>query len=76
MFYNLSQTHFIKGMVWILQDTLTAMEALTAFTQVDPNRNVFDMQVLLESSAQPNWRYFMLMTKGNYTTLQKTAVGL
>ncbi|XP_069113947.1 CD109 antigen-like [Argopecten irradians] len=53
------------------QDTLAAMESLYAFTQVDPNRNVFDMFMELESSASPEWKSLMLMNKHNYTNLQE-----
>ncbi|XP_071092281.1 CD109 antigen-like [Haliotis cracherodii] len=52
------------------QDTLVAMEALFQFTQVDPNRNVFDMMVKLESTASPNWAEIRSFTKANYTRLQ------
>ncbi|XP_048253504.1 CD109 antigen-like [Haliotis rufescens] len=52
------------------QDTLVAMEALFRFTQVDPNRNVFDMMVKLESTASPNWAEIRSFTKANYTRLQ------
>ncbi|XP_046585013.1 LOW QUALITY PROTEIN: murinoglobulin-1-like [Haliotis rubra] len=58
------------------QDTLVAMEALFQFTQVDPNRNVFDMMVKLESTASPNWSQTGFFTKANYTKLQNAYLPL
>ncbi|KAJ8303360.1 LOW QUALITY PROTEIN: hypothetical protein KUTeg_019756 [Tegillarca granosa] len=52
------------------QDTLVAMEALFDFTQVDPNRNVFNLYTLLECSSQPDWSDVMFSTKENYTKTQ------
>lgn len=52
-----------------LQDTLIAMEALFAFTQADPNRNVFDLMVTLESTASPTWFKTYHLTKNDYTQL-------
>ncbi|XP_048773201.1 CD109 antigen-like [Ostrea edulis] len=54
------------------QDTLVAMDALFEFTLVDPNRNVFSMDLKLESSASPDWRDEFMMTKENYTEMQET----
>ncbi|PVD21251.1 hypothetical protein C0Q70_19422 [Pomacea canaliculata] len=51
------------------QDTLIAMEALYQFTQVDPNRNVFDLNVHLESTASPSWVRDYYLTKDDYTRL-------
>jgi len=53
---------------------LAAMESLYAFTQVDPNRNVFDMFTELKSSATPEWKNIMLMTKTNYTDMLSSYV--
>ncbi|KAL3859107.1 hypothetical protein ACJMK2_009340 [Sinanodonta woodiana] len=52
------------------QDTLIAMEALFAYTQVDPNRNVFNMLLKAETSATPDWSSYVYMSKDNYTELQ------
>ena len=56
------------------QDTLVAMTALFKFTQVDPNRNVFDLMVRLESTATPTWYREHLLTKTDYTTLYRDSV--
>lgn len=58
------------------QDTLAAMEALFEFTLVDPNRNVFSMDLKLESSASPEWNDAFMMTKDNYTEMQEVWVGI
>ena len=50
------------------------MEALFKFTQVDPNRNVFDMMVQFESTATANWRDIKMISKSNYTRLQSSYV--
>ncbi|GAB1599163.1 C3 and PZP-like alpha-2-macroglobulin domain-containing protein 8 [Argonauta hians] len=49
------------------QDTITAMEALYEYTQVDPNRNVFRMQLDVWSVANNNSKKLVYMTKSNYT---------
>ncbi|ESO98375.1 hypothetical protein LOTGIDRAFT_231429 [Lottia gigantea] len=54
------------------QDTIVAMEALYEFTQNDPNRNVFDIMVQLESTATPDWKVKHFLKKDNYTNLQNT----
>lgn len=58
------------------QDTLAAMEALFEFTLVDPNRNVFSMDLKLESSASPEWNDAFMMAKDNYTVMQEVWVGI
>lgn len=52
------------------------MDALFEFTLVDPNRNVFSMDLKLESSASPDWRDEFMMTKENYTEMQETWVNI
>lgn len=59
---------------FVLQDTLIAMEALYQFTQVDPNRNVFDLNVHLESTASPSWVRDYYLTKDDYTRLYVDSV--
>lgn len=54
---------------------MAAMEALFEFTLVDPNRNVFSMDLKLESSASPEWNDAFMMTKDNYTEMQEVWVG-
>ncbi|KAK6185943.1 hypothetical protein SNE40_008070 [Patella caerulea] len=56
------------------QDTLVAMEALFKFTQVDPNRNVFELMVQLESTATANWKVNKFISKRNYTRLQSAYI--
>ncbi|KAK7114537.1 CD109 antigen-like [Littorina saxatilis] len=56
------------------QDTLVAMEALFKFTQVDPNRNVFDLMVRLESTATPTWFRERYLTKTDYTKLYQDSI--
>ncbi|KAK7498039.1 hypothetical protein BaRGS_00010627 [Batillaria attramentaria] len=51
------------------QDTLIAMDALYQFTQVDPNRNVFDLMFRIESTATPTWVKEHFLKKDDYTTL-------
>ena len=48
------------------------MEALFEYTLVDPNRNVFDILILLEASASPQWNKEIIMNEGNYTNLVET----
>lgn len=50
------------------------MEALFKFTQVDPNRNVFDLMVRLESTATPTWFRERYLTKTDYTKLYQDSV--
>lgn len=52
------------------------MEALFEFTLVDPNRNVFSMDMKLESSASPEWSDEFRMTKDNYTQMQEVYVSI
>ncbi|KAL8603129.1 hypothetical protein ACOMHN_059301 [Nucella lapillus] len=56
------------------QDTLVAMNALAEFTQVDPNRNVFDLMVLLTSTATPSWVRNYYLKKHDYTTLHMDSI--
>lgn len=76
MRFNLkySHTQSINPLPSAQQDTLVAMEALVAFTKVDPNRNVFNMAVTLESTATPSWKAFTILSRDNYTTLQVSEV--
>lgn len=76
MRFNLkySHTQSINLLPSAQQDTLVAMEALVAFTKVDPNRNVFNMAVTLESTATPSWKTFTILSRDNYTTLQVSEV--
>ena len=48
------------------------MEALFEFTLVDPNRNVFDILILIEASAFPNWNKPVIMNEQNYTNMVET----
>ena len=52
------------------------MEALSAFTLIDPNRNVFNMQLKLESSATHGWVKHLYLLKDNYTNTQHTSVSI
>ncbi|XP_064599225.1 CD109 antigen-like [Liolophura sinensis] len=61
--------NFIGGFA-STQDTIVAMEALMEFAQVDTHRNVFDMLLSVESTANPAWKAFSYLSKYNYTTLQ------
>jgi hypothetical protein len=45
------------------------MEALFEFTQVDPNRNVFETMITMEASSTPTWVETVAMTKTNYTDI-------
>ena len=45
------------------------MEALYAFTQVDQNRNIYDLMVRLESTANTDWTKEHRLTKQDYITL-------
>lgn len=45
------------------------MEALFDFTQVDPNRNVFEIMIQMEASSTPTWVETVSMTKSNYTNI-------
>lgn len=45
------------------------MEALFEFTQVDPNRNVFETMITMEASSTPTWVETVAMTKNNYTDI-------
>lgn len=56
------------------QDTLVAMEALNAFTLIDPNRNVFNMQLQLESSATHGWMQYLYLLKNNYTNTEQKSI--
>lgn len=56
------------------QDTLVAMEALSEFTRIDPNRNVFNMQIQLQSSATHGWMKYLYLLKDNYTNTQQASV--
>lgn len=58
------------------QDTLIAMEALFEFTQVDPNRNVFNILINMEASSTPNWSSMFSMDKSNYTEMQHSYVSI
>lgn len=58
----------------LLQDTIVAMEALMEFAQVDTHRNVFDMVLSVESTANPSWKAYSYLSKHNYTTLQTHSV--
>ncbi|XP_060595854.1 CD109 antigen-like [Ruditapes philippinarum] len=60
--------NFIGGFA-STQDSLTAMEALFEFTQVDPNRNVFETMITMEASSTPTWVETVAMTKTNYTDI-------
>lgn len=60
--------NFVGGMA-STQDSLTAMESLFEYTQVDPNRNVFNIMIQLEASATPEWRQIITMNKDNYTNM-------
>lgn len=70
----ISANSFLKVNQNILQDTLIAMEALFEFTQVDPNRNVFDILIRMEASSTPNWISLFAMDKSNYTEMQHSYV--
>ena len=59
-----------------LKDTLVAMEALNAFTLIDPNRNVFNMQLQLESSATHGWMQYLYLLKNNYTNTEQKSVSI
>ena len=63
-------------MTLVLQDTLMAMESLFEFTQVDPNRNVFNILIRMEASSTPNWLSIFAMDKGNYTEMQHSYVSM
>ncbi|WAR12173.1 CPMD8-like protein [Mya arenaria] len=65
--------NFVGGMA-STQDTLVAMEALSEFTQVDPNRNVFNILVSMEASSTPTWHSYFEMTKTNYTEMQHSYI--
>jgi len=67
--------NFIGGMA-STQDTLIAMEALFDFTEVDPNRNVFNILVSMEASSTPNWGSYFSMSKTNYTEMQHSYVSV
>lgn len=56
------------------QDTLVAMEALKEFTQLDPNRNIFTLQMTLESSATHGWVRHVFLNKDNYTNTRQESV--
>ncbi|XP_052062550.1 CD109 antigen-like [Mytilus californianus] len=56
------------------QDTLVAMEALSEFTRIDPNRNVFNMQIQLQSSATHGWMKYLYLLKDNYTNLEQASI--
>ncbi|XP_076469788.1 CD109 antigen-like [Babylonia areolata] len=56
------------------QDTLVAMDALSEFTQVDPNRNVFDLMVQLTATATPTWIHQYFLKKHDYTTLYRSSI--
>ncbi|KAL4235441.1 endopeptidase inhibitor [Mactra antiquata] len=60
--------NFIGGFA-STQDTLAAMEALFEFTLVDPNRNVFDIMLQMETSSTPDWVRTVSMTRSNYTNM-------
>ena len=52
------------------------MEALYEYTQVDPNRNIFDMLVKVWSTANDDYRIDMQLNKSNYTNLSTFSVSL
>jgi hypothetical protein len=58
----------------IFQDTLAAMDALSAFSLADPNRNVFRMDLKLKSSASPYWRDEFMIAAQNYTEMHEAWV--
>eukprot|EP00106_Octopus_bimaculoides_P012375 XP_014779817.1 PREDICTED: CD109 antigen-like [Octopus bimaculoides] len=57
------------------QDTITALEALYQYTQVDPNRNVFNMELDVWSVANNNSKKLVYMTQNNYTHMSIVKVG-
>ncbi|CAG5127243.1 unnamed protein product [Candidula unifasciata] len=54
------------------QDTITAMEALYAYTLKDTNRNEFDMTVTLEATSTPNWQRVGRLLKEDFTHLHRS----
>lgn len=68
-----SMRNSIGGMA-STQDTIVAMEALYEYTQVDPNRNIFNMLVKVWSTANDDYRIDMQLTKSNYTNLSTFSV--
>lgn len=68
-----SMRNYVGGMA-STQDTIVAMEALYAYTQVDPNRNIFDMLVKIWSTANDNYRVDVQLNKDNYTNLSMFSV--
>ena len=52
------------------------MEALYHFTQVDPHRNVFDLETTVESTSSPDWKKVFKLKYNNYVNLHKEKVRL
>lgn len=53
------------------QDTIVALEALFQFTQVDPNRNVYNLMVRTESTANTWWSQEHFLKKDDYAMLYR-----
>ncbi|KAH3771981.1 hypothetical protein DPMN_173312 [Dreissena polymorpha] len=68
-----NERNFIGGMA-STQDTLIAMEALFEYTQVDPNRNVYNMLIKMETSSTPTWSTYFSLSKTNYTIMQSSYI--
>lgn len=67
------ERNFIGGMA-STQDTLIGMEALFEYTQVDPNRNVYNVLIKMEASSTPTWSTYFSLSKTNYTIMQSSYI--
>ncbi|CAH1779511.1 unnamed protein product [Owenia fusiformis] len=53
------------------QDSIIALEALTKYGEADTNRDLYNMEINLESTASPDWKRTVRLNKDNFAKLQR-----
>ncbi|CAH1797576.1 unnamed protein product [Owenia fusiformis] len=56
------------------QDSILSLEALVEFARRDTNRDLYNMEIDLEVTSDPQWRHTVRLNKDNFATLHKVEI--
>ena len=63
-------------MFTVVQDTITALQALAQFAEQQTNRDFSNMNIQLMSTSSPEWSQIFTMSKGDVHGYQTSGVRL
>ena len=64
----------LKCDVLYLQDGLVVLEALTAYAFRETNRDIYQMEIRLEATRNPDWTKTIMLNSSNFAQLHSFEV--